>query len=382
MAVTTQERTASQQERVAVRVVDSDLHPTPRAGALTEYIPEPYRSTFWKRYRPGTQEFYDAPDYGESKAMRLDAFPEDGGFPGSDPDMAFRHVIMEAGCDIAILEPLGAKVSIPELNQSMEIAVNHWLVDNWLDGKTNWHERWRGSISVAIDEPSGAAKEIEHWAGHPYLVQVMIPAEPRPAWGDPKYDPVWEAATRHGLPVTCHLGRGSFELLPMSPVGYSSYNHDFMVTYSLLAANQIMSLIYDGVFERFPTLQILLVEHAYSWILPLMWRMDAVYEARKSDLPLIKRKPSEYVYDHIWFTTQPLDFPDDRSELAKALEWMEANRLLLFSTDYPHWTFDDPKWVIRQIPEQLREAIMFENGIKLFNLPRTVPAIEGQTRVW
>jgi predicted TIM-barrel fold metal-dependent hydrolase len=113
-----------------------------------------------------------------------------------------------------------------------------------------------------------------------------------------------------------------------------------------------------------------------------MWRMDAMYEARKAELPHLKKKPSEYVYDHIWLSTQPLDFPEDRSELGKALEWMEADRLLLFSTDYPHWTFDDPKWVIRQIPEQLREAIMFENGIKLFNLPRTLPALEGQARVW
>src|SRR5512146_2011953 len=100
----------------------------------------------------------------------------------------------------------------------------------------------------------------------------MIQAEPRPAWGDPKYDPIWEAATRHDLPVCCHLGRGSFEFLPMSPVGYSSYNHDFMVTYSLLAANQVMSLIFDGVFERFPTLRIVLVEHAFTWRLPLMCR--------------------------------------------------------------------------------------------------------------
>ena len=39
----------------------------------------------------------------------------------------------------------------------------------------------------------------------------------------------------------------------MPPVGFPSYNHDFMVTYSLLAANQVMSLIFDGVFDRFPT---------------------------------------------------------------------------------------------------------------------------------
>jgi uncharacterized protein len=170
--------------------------------------------------------------------------------------------------------------------------------------------------------------------------------------------------------------------MPMSPVGFPSYNHDFMVTYSLLAANQVMSLIFDGVFERFPTLQILLVEHAYSWIFPLMARMDAVYEARKADLPHLRRKPSEYVYDHLWFTTQPLDFPEDRSELRKVLKWMQADRLLLFSTDYPHWTFDDPRWITRQLPAEFRQRIMFQNAIDLYNLPSTVPAVEGQTRVW
>src|SRR6266496_6137191 len=97
-----------------------------------------------------------------------------------------------------------------------------------------------------------------------YVTGVQTCALPisRPAWGDPKYDPIWGAAVRHGLPVSCHLGRGYHENLPMPPVGFPSYNHDFMVTYSLLAANQVLSLIFDGVFERFPTLRIILVEHA------------------------------------------------------------------------------------------------------------------------
>ncbi len=381
MAVSIQERVPDQTQ-VAVRVVDADVHPVPRREEFVEYIPEPQRSTFFKRTESRDPGVYDAPDYAHAHAMRLDAFPEDGGFPGSDPEMAFRHVIMEAGCDIGILEPLGGFHLLPENTQASTTATNHWQMNHWLDSKTNWHERWRGSICVAIEDPAAAVDEIEHWAGHPYLVQVMIHAEPRPSWGHPKYDPIWEAATRHNLPVTCHLGRGSYELMPMSPVGFPSYNHDFMVTYSLLAANQVMSLIFDGVFERFPTLQIVLVEHAYSWILPLMARMDAVYEGRKGDLPDLKRKPSDYVKDHIWFSTQPLDYPEDRNELRKALEWMEADRILLFSTDYPHWTFDDPKWVIRQLPEQFREKIMFQNGIDLYGLPSMVTALEGQTRVW
>ena len=93
----------------------------------------------------------------------------------------------------------------------------------------------------------------------------------------------------------------------------------------------------------------MLIEHAFNWILPLMWRMDAMYEARGPENGL-KRKPSEYVKDLIWFTTQPLDYPEDKLELTKALEWMEADKILLFFFDYPHWTYDDPQWVTKHIP--------------------------------
>jgi predicted TIM-barrel fold metal-dependent hydrolase len=169
--------------------------------------------------------------------------------------------------------------------------------------------------------------------------------------------------------------------MPMPPVGFPSYNHDFMVTYSLLAANQVMSLIFDGVFERFPALRIILVEHAFSWILPLMWRMDAIYEARKSSMD-IRRQPSEYVKEHIKFTTQPLDYPEDKTELTRALELMEADKILLFSSDYPHWTYDDPRWLVKHLPEHMREPIMFKNGLETYHLSGTVPALDGKAQVF
>jgi uncharacterized protein len=382
MTVTEVKERVAPTERVAVRVVDSDVHPMPRRGELTEYIPEPYRSKYVFNHPTGELIFYDAPDYFHAKAMRTDTFPEDGNFAGSDPDLAFRQLILGAGSDIAILEPGGRDHHIPEVSSAIENGRNHWLANHWLDSKNNWHGRWRGSICAVIEDPAGAAREIEYWAGHPFMSQVLIKAEPRPAWGDPKYNPIWEAATRHDLPVSCHLSRGYFENLPMPPVGFPSYNHDFMVTYSLLAANQVMSLIFDGVFERFPTLKIILVEHAFTWILPLMWRMDAIYEARKGDIPEIRRKPSEYVRDHLWFTTQPLDYPEDKLELTHALEWMDAASLLLFSSDYPHWTYDDPRWLLKHLPESARDAVMHDNGIRLYHLPDTVTALEGQVHVY
>jgi uncharacterized protein len=357
------------------------VHPVPRQGVLTQYIPEPWRSKFFATRHVGERIYYDAPDYAHCYAMRADTFPPDGEFAGSDPEMAFRQVIIEAGVDIAILEPLYGFTRLPEATAALAIATNDWQADHWLDSRNNWHERWRGSISAPIEHPETAVREIERWAGHPYIAQILIAAEPRPSWGDPRYDPIWAAATKHDIPVSCHLGRGDFDTLPIPPVGLPSYNHDFMVTYSLTAANQVMSLIFDAVFDRFPTLRIVLVEHAFSWILPLMWRMDAIYEARKSWLD-IKRKPSDYVKDHIKFTTQPLDYPEDKTELTRALEWMEADRILLYSSDYPHWTFDDPRWLVKHLPEAFREAIMFRSGIDTYKLPETVAALDGQVRVF
>ncbi|GAA5065307.1 amidohydrolase family protein [Nocardia callitridis] len=381
MTLAHEQQRAPAPQRVAVRVVDSDVHPVPRPRELVEYIPEPHRSAYFRSHKVGDTIIYDAPDYAHSFAMRTDTFPTDGGFPGSDPELALQQLIIDAGSDIAILEPTVKATRLPEATAAMATGVNTWLANHWLDPQNNRHERWRGSICVAIDDPDSAVREIEAWAEHPFMAQVLIKAEPRPSWGDPRYDPVWAAAVRHNLPVSCHLGRGAYETMPMPPVGFPSYNHDFMVTYSLLAANQVMSMIFDGVFERFPTMRVVFVEHAFTWILPLMWRMDAIYAARKSFTGL-RRKPSDYVKEHIRFTTQPLDYPEDKIELTRAFEWMEAERILLFSSDYPHWTFDDPRWLLKHLPENARERVMFRNGLETYHLPETVPALDGQARVF
>lgn len=370
-------------ELTDVRIVDTDVHPTPKRGEFLPFVDAKYRTLFANRQKgAGNSVYYDAPDYANAFAMRTDSFPDDGNFAGSDPDLLFRQLIMDAGSDIIILGPLNTSIAqTDEELVAAHAATNAWQDACWLDSTHNWHERIYGSISVAMEAPEESAREIEKWAEHPFMAQVYISAEMRPAWGDPKYDPIWEAATRHDLTVSCHLGRGQHNELPMSPVGFMTYNHDLMVSYSMLAANQVMSLIFDGVFDRFPTLRVVFIEHAFNWILPLMWRMDRIYAARGPENGL-KRKPSDYVRDNIWFTTQPLDYPEDKLEFTNALEWMEADKLLLFSSDYPHWTFDDPAWVAKHMPERMRDAIMFQNGITLFNLPTAVPALPGQKRAY
>jgi predicted TIM-barrel fold metal-dependent hydrolase len=61
---------------------------------------------------------------------------------------------------------------------------------------------------------------------------------------------------------------------------------------------------------------------------------------------------------------------------------MDADKILLYSSDYPHWTFDDPRWLVKHLPDAFREAIMFRNGIQTYKLPTTLPALEGQVRAF
>ncbi len=181
-------------------------------GVLIDYIPpEPWRTKYFLSHPPiGEQIYYDAPpDYAHAYAMRTDTFPPDGEFAGSDPDLAFRQLVMEAGADICILEPLAPGGRLPEASHASAVATNRWLDEHWLDSRNNWHQRWRGSITVAIEDPRRRGPRNRDVGGPP--VHVPDPDQGRTAasWGDPRYDQVWAAATKHDITVSCHLGAGA-----------------------------------------------------------------------------------------------------------------------------------------------------------------------------
>jgi predicted TIM-barrel fold metal-dependent hydrolase len=55
------------------------------------------------------------------------------------------------------------------------------------------------------------------------------------------------------------------------------------------------------------------------------------------------------------------------------MEWMRAEELLMFSTDYPHYDADDPAWIAPRLPAAQRDRILFENAIEFYGLPRMRP---------
>ena len=65
---------------------------------------------------------------------------------------------------------------------------------------------FKGSITVAHQDPQAAAREIARWAGHPHFVQVMMDSGARAPYGQRQYYPIYEACQKYGYPLAIHPG--------------------------------------------------------------------------------------------------------------------------------------------------------------------------------
>ena len=54
----------------------------------------------------------------------------------------------------------------------------------------------------------------------------------------------------------------------------------------------IMSMVTEGVFERFPTLKVVLYEGGVFWLPHMMWRFDKNWKAQRAETPWVQELPS------------------------------------------------------------------------------------------
>jgi predicted TIM-barrel fold metal-dependent hydrolase len=186
------------------------------------------------------------------------------------------------------------------------------------------------------------------------------------------YRPVFRAAAKHGLPVGMHITRES-SMQSMTPVGYSSYHIEAMGSWSMYYVSHLNSLIFDGVFEELPDLRVVFVEGGFTWAAPTLWRMDRYWDALKTEIPNVRRRPSEYAREQLRITTQPLEEPENPRHLMRLIELVGGEDMLMFSSDYPHWDYDDPRFVGSRFPAAWRDKVLSGNAIELYGLPKTRP---------
>ncbi len=345
-------------------LIDCDIHNSlPSLETL-----QPYLADHWVDYtKYSAFEGPGANDYpaGSPIAARSDFRTDSNGPPGSRLNQVQSEILdaweLERGILTCIYQV--SSVHNEDLASALASAVNNWQIEGWLEPES----RLRGSIVVPSQNPLLAAREIERVGGHPGFVQVIVPVRSQAPYGNRRYDPIFEAAVRRDLVFGIHYGGAPGH--PSTPSGWATTFVEEYAGMSSVFQSQVISLVVEGAFDRFPALRVALIEGGFTWMPSLMWRLDKEWKGLRSDTPWVKRPPSDYFREHIRLTIQPCDAPDDREQMAQIIEQLDSDEMLMFSTDYPHWHFDTPEDALPvDLSESLKRRIYSENARGFYRL--------------
>jgi uncharacterized protein len=344
---------------MTIGAIDCDIHPgVPDIKALLPYMSEFWQESFVARGLDG----FDMMSYPPNAPItcRPD-WKVAGERPGGSLAVMRSHALDRFGIATAICNPLtGGQVAVSEtMGAAICSAVNDWIRQHWLD-----HEpRLRASIVVPAQAPLLAAEEIDRCAGDHRFVQVLMPVACEMMLGRSYYWPIYEAATRHNLPIGIHAG-SMYRYAPTSTGWPSHYVHDY-VAQSQTFEDQLLSLISNGVFNRYPALKIVLMESGVSWLPAFLWRAIKTWRGVRSEVPWVGRSPAEIIRENVRLTIQPFDAPD-RATVQRIVEQIDADDMLLFASDYPHWQFEGDAIMPPGLPDDLQRRIRSDNPLQTY----------------
>jgi len=205
-------------------------------------------------------------------------------------------------------------------------------------------------------------------------------------------DPFWAAAVDEGMPVTIHINIISRKSRMSSRQaaaarGNALYNMSTEATRAKaiggmshvfsMATGCMTDMIFTGVFERFPELQVCWIETGVGWIPHFLECIDDRWWRNRvwGDLPL-KNPPSSY-----WYRNNAASFIVDRSGVELRNRVGVDN--MMWSSDYPHHRHDWPysRRVIEEsflnVPAAERHKMVCGNAVKLYRLDAKAAAVRA-----
>jgi predicted TIM-barrel fold metal-dependent hydrolase len=344
----------------ALGAIDCDLHPTlPGMRALFPYLDRFWRETIEDRGIDSLDSISYPPN--APLSVRPD-WRGPGGRAATDVATMQRHLLDPFGIRLGVLNPLLGVQMV--FNEDMAVAIgralNDWIATEWLDRD----DRLRATIVVPLQSIPRAVAEIERLAPDRRFVGVLVLAMGDAPLGRRDIWPVHEACARHGLPLCIHAG--SAYRHPVTSLGWPSFYAEDYASQSQGFQSQLASLVCEGVFQKHPALRVVLLESGVTWLPAFLWRLSKFWRGLRTEVPWLDRSPAEIVRDHVRLTIQPLDAPASPEAVARAIEHLACDDMLLFASDYPHWQFDGDAALPPGLPEGLRRRILVENALATY----------------
>jgi predicted TIM-barrel fold metal-dependent hydrolase len=249
--------------------IDCDVHNViADVATLHPYLDEHWREVI------ATSQFTGPTDQAHPPNLRTSSrtdLGEAGGAPAGTTLAALRaHVLDPLATEIAVLSCDYAVESIrnPDAAAAIAAAVNDWQVQEWLEPET----RLRAAIVVPSSQPQLAVRELERVAGHPGFVAVYLPVRSAIPYGNRMWWPLFDAIAEHELVIELHHG-GAPGIAPTASGWPTSWLEEYVDMASAFQS-QLTSLIAEGIFDRYPTLRVALIESGFAWLPAFLWRFD------------------------------------------------------------------------------------------------------------
>jgi uncharacterized protein len=345
-------------------IVDCDVHCAPATMAALL----PYMSEYWREYVDGA---------GIGLSGLAGAYPP--GAPTSTTEQAREHsgpatpASYEALRD-GLLDDVAPRYAIlnclticeahrnPYYQAALASALNDWLRAEWLDRD----DRLRASMVVSTVDSDDAVAEIERLAEDTRFVQVMLPVRADAPYGNRRYHRIFEAAAERDLVIGLHAWGRSGHAPTQN--GFTLFYLEDYLSNPIVVQTHILSLVSEGVFERFPALRVALIECGFAWLPPLLWRFDKDWKGVWREVPWVKSRPSEYVLRHFRATTAPAHLPASSPGHVAELVEMIGTDWLLHASDYPHEHGPSVQALYEALDEGQTHAVRGANAAQLYGL--------------
>lgn len=216
-------------------------------------------------------------------------------------------------------------------------AHNRWLADFCAATPG----RRAGIAQILLADVEAAVDEIRWAHGAGLTGGVLLPGAPPgsglPPLYSPVYEPIWQVCEDLGMPVNHHSGSA---VPPMDDTPVD--NVVFLLEVTWWAHRAFMHLVFGGVLERHPTLQLVLTEQGTGWIPDELARLDYFFERMRSatgsqevewGTPVVSKlslRPSEY-----WARQCHVGASFIRPTEVGVRDTVGVDRIM-WGSDYPH----------------------------------------------
>ena len=273
------------------------------------------------------------------------------------------------GVDVQIVYPtvggqlLGREFKDPALLAACCRAYNDWSAEYCAASP----ERLRWAAMLPFQDVGLAIAEARRTAA---MAAVAFYVRPNPIQGRNLYHadhlPLWAEIERLGKPVSIH-DSGS-PRIPSFGDRMETHTTGHILAHPFEAMCAMTSLIWYGIFERFPRLTVVHVEADAGWVPYLLQRMEQHWEfSGNAEHPHLKMRPTEYFKRNVFVACR-----GDERTLPAVVE-LAGDDNIVFNTDYPHpdgtWPWGMERLAAQPIPESSKRKILWDNAARAFRLP-------------